>query len=130
MISVVKCLPRFLKGHFAQFATPIALADLANCDVLVLILTPVRKRGYVVRRHHRLHLCPTAARTLVPLVILVARVVVVHRAHLAVITKVVVRRAQSAGGYVYRSSAVVLPSAAQSEFFILQGVGKRAKKKR
>jgi hypothetical protein len=29
---------------------------------------------------------------------------------------------------VYRSSAVVLPSAAQSEFFTLQGVGEGAKK--
>jgi hypothetical protein len=56
-------------------------------------------------------------------------VVVVHQAHLAVIIKGVVRRAQSAGEYVYPSSAVVLPSAARSEFFILQGVGKRAKKK-
>lgn len=99
---VVECLPQFLKGRFV-FPTPIAQAVLVNYNALVLTLIPVGKRGYAVRHPHRLHLDPTAAPTLVPLIILAVLVVVVRPVHLAVITRVVVRRGQSAGEYVHPS---------------------------
>jgi hypothetical protein len=60
-------------------------------------------KKYLVLHPHRLHLDPTAAPTLVPLVILAVLVVVVRPVRPAVITRAVVRRGQSAGEYVYPS---------------------------
>jgi hypothetical protein len=61
-------------------------------------------------------LIATAALTVVHRIVRAVLLVVVHLVHLAVTTKAVVRRGQSAGEYVYPSQTSVDPSAAQCEF--------------
>ena len=74
-----------------------------------MILIPVRKRGYVVRRRlRRLRRgLPTAAHTLVARVVLAVPGVVVSAVHSAVITKSVARMGGGVGHFLVALSAPV-----------------------
>jgi hypothetical protein len=114
---MVKCLQRRRKGHFVQFTTPVALAGLVNCAVLVLILTPVRKREYVVRLEAVEAVDPrTAAITFVHRGIRAVASAVAQYSHTAVTALAVVRMILLAEAYLVGTSV------ARFELFFPKGL--------